>query len=224
MRISELSRRTDVPVTRIKYYIREGLLQPGERSQRNQATYGEAHIDALRLIRALRETAGLSVEAVGAVIAELKRPWAEADPISEALDKVYPLPDRKRSESEEQAYALLRKEIAEMMRGLTWTLGNEPRWNIDHLTDTMLQLREHIPPGISVETLGRFANLAWAISEACYAGFEDHVPSPGDDLVDPTRRAIMGTILIEQLISPLVRSALALRSNHIVAGIKPPPA
>ena len=30
MWIAELSRRTDVPVATIKYYLREGLLPPGE--------------------------------------------------------------------------------------------------------------------------------------------------------------------------------------------------
>ena len=53
MRIGELSKAAGVPVPTIKYYLREGLLAPGELTSPNQASYGEAHIRRLRLIRAL---------------------------------------------------------------------------------------------------------------------------------------------------------------------------
>ncbi|RAC11977.1 MerR family transcriptional regulator, partial [Burkholderia multivorans] len=53
MRISELSRRSDVPVATIKYYLREGLLPAGERTSATQAVYTDAHVNRLALIRAL---------------------------------------------------------------------------------------------------------------------------------------------------------------------------
>jgi DNA-binding transcriptional MerR regulator len=53
MRISELSRRSGVPVGTIKFYVREGLLPPGELTARNQAEYGEHHLRRLRFIRVL---------------------------------------------------------------------------------------------------------------------------------------------------------------------------
>src|SRR5687768_10077798 len=53
MRIAELSRQSGVPVPTIKYYLREALLPPGELTSPNQASYGEAHLRRLRLIRAL---------------------------------------------------------------------------------------------------------------------------------------------------------------------------
>ncbi|MFA7761464.1 MerR family transcriptional regulator [Streptomyces sp. NPDC048723] len=68
MRIGELSRRTGVPVPTIKYYVREGLLPPGELSSPNQASYGDGHERRLRLIRALLEVGGLSVAAIGDVL------------------------------------------------------------------------------------------------------------------------------------------------------------
>jgi DNA-binding transcriptional MerR regulator len=51
MRISDLSRRSAVPIATIKFYLRERLLQPGEPTGRNQAVYGEAHLRRLRLIK-----------------------------------------------------------------------------------------------------------------------------------------------------------------------------
>lgn len=61
MRISELAATSGVPVPSIKYYLREGLLQPGDARAVNQADYGEAHVRRLSLIRALIDVGGLSV-------------------------------------------------------------------------------------------------------------------------------------------------------------------
>ncbi|TWD80544.1 DNA-binding transcriptional MerR regulator [Kribbella amoyensis] len=69
MWIAELSRRTDVPVPTIKYYLREGLLAPGESVGATRARYGEEHIRRLRLIRALVEAGGLSLARVRGVLA-----------------------------------------------------------------------------------------------------------------------------------------------------------
>lgn len=63
MRISELSRRSGVSITTIKYYLREGMLPPGRATAANQAEYGEQHVRQLRLIRALVGVRGLSVNA-----------------------------------------------------------------------------------------------------------------------------------------------------------------
>ncbi|HET6858985.1 MAG TPA: MerR family transcriptional regulator [Streptomyces sp.] len=61
MRISELSRRSAVPITTIKHYLREGLLPPGRATSATQAEYGEPHLRRLRLVRALIGVRGLSV-------------------------------------------------------------------------------------------------------------------------------------------------------------------
>ncbi|WP_405424109.1 MerR family transcriptional regulator [Streptomyces erythrochromogenes] len=53
----------------IKYYLREGLLPAGELTSPNQASYGDAHERRLRLVRALLEVGGLSVAAIGEVLA-----------------------------------------------------------------------------------------------------------------------------------------------------------
>ena len=71
MRIGELSKVTEVPVPTIKYYLREGLLPAGELSSPNQASYGEAHIRRLRLIRALVELAQVPVAQVKDILESL---------------------------------------------------------------------------------------------------------------------------------------------------------
>ncbi|MGH9226242.1 MAG: MerR family transcriptional regulator [Acidimicrobiales bacterium] len=68
MRISELSRTSSVSVPTIKYYLREGLLEPGSSTGPNRADYGESHVHRLRLIRVLMDVGGLSVAAIGDVL------------------------------------------------------------------------------------------------------------------------------------------------------------
>lgn len=62
MRIAELSRISGVPTATIKYYVREGLLPPGTRTHQNQVSYGDEHVNRLRLVRALIDIGGLSLE------------------------------------------------------------------------------------------------------------------------------------------------------------------
>jgi DNA-binding transcriptional MerR regulator len=71
MWIAELSRRTGVPVATIKYYLREGLLLPGEAVGATRSRYDETHLRQLRLIRALVEVGGLSLSRVRDVLAEV---------------------------------------------------------------------------------------------------------------------------------------------------------
>jgi DNA-binding transcriptional MerR regulator len=68
MRMAELSAESGVPVATVKYYLREGLLPPGARTSPNQARYSAAHVQRLRLIKALTEVGGLSLASVGAVL------------------------------------------------------------------------------------------------------------------------------------------------------------
>ncbi len=74
MRISELSRRTGVPVPTIKYYLREGLLPEGMRTSATQAQYDGSHEARLGLIRALVGTGGLSLAEVRRVLGAIDDP------------------------------------------------------------------------------------------------------------------------------------------------------
>ncbi|SFB33881.1 MerR HTH family regulatory protein [Amycolatopsis marina] len=78
MRMAELSGESGVPVATIKYYLREGLLPPGERTSPNQARYTADHVRRLRLVRALIDVGGLSLNQVGDVLDALDEP--EPDP------------------------------------------------------------------------------------------------------------------------------------------------
>jgi DNA-binding transcriptional MerR regulator len=74
VRIAELSEHTGVAVPTIKYYLREGLLPPGEAVHRNQAQYDERHVQRLNLIRVLIDIGRLPVAAIRDLIVEIDRP------------------------------------------------------------------------------------------------------------------------------------------------------
>lgn len=71
MRMSELSATTDTPIATIKFYLREGLLPSGVRTSPNQASYDEAHVRRIRLVRALLGPGGLDVATAKQVVAAI---------------------------------------------------------------------------------------------------------------------------------------------------------
>jgi DNA-binding transcriptional MerR regulator len=74
MKMAELSATSGVSVPTIKLYLREGLLPPGWRTSPNQALYGAPHVQRLRLIRAMRDVAGLPIAAIKTVTSVLDDP------------------------------------------------------------------------------------------------------------------------------------------------------
>jgi len=69
MRISDLSKRSGVPVATIKFYLRERILPPGTPTARNQADYDDEHLARIRLIRILTGIGQLSLSSVREVLA-----------------------------------------------------------------------------------------------------------------------------------------------------------
>lgn len=74
MRIAELSRLTGVPVPTIKYYLREGLLPPGELTSPNQARYDDRHVRRLRLVRVLLDIGRLPIATIRQLLVALDQP------------------------------------------------------------------------------------------------------------------------------------------------------
>ena len=233
MRLAELSRRSGVSRSTIKFYLREGLLPAGDPRSRNQALYGERHLERLALIRALREVARLPLDVIARVAAELDRALAEgwdsgADPIGEALRAIYAPPARARSPEEQAELEKLRDEVKEFLRGLDWITGEEGHYFADEIADALIQVRRHIYPGYPVAALAEHARVAWQLSEAEFAnlppGFRVPVRERGDDISGPTRVAILSTVLFDRVFGALRRCANSMRSIRMGLGLEVPPA
>jgi DNA-binding transcriptional MerR regulator len=91
MLVSELAERADVPLATVKYYLREGLLAPGETTGPRRAEYDASHLRRLRILRALREVGGAPVSALQVIIDAVEddsRP--EHDLVCEISDALSP--------------------------------------------------------------------------------------------------------------------------------------
>ncbi|WP_328506935.1 MerR family transcriptional regulator [Streptomyces sp. NBC_00391] len=124
MRISELSRSTGVPVPTIKYYVREGLLPPGELTSRNQANYDETHERRLRLIRALLDVGGLKVAAIAEVLGAVDDP---ARPVHKVLGAAADHLGTAQSGDDDAESAAAGAAVAELIARRGWRAhGSDP--------------------------------------------------------------------------------------------------
>ncbi|MFC9067463.1 MerR family transcriptional regulator [Streptomyces harbinensis] len=120
MRLAELSERSGVTTATIKYYLREGLLPPGERISATQAEYGEEHLRRLRLVRALVQVGRIPVATAREVLTAID------DDRTDQLTRIgtavaalpQPAPPRRRDETVVTAEAL----AGELQRRLGWRI------------------------------------------------------------------------------------------------------
>lgn len=120
MRIAELSRRTGVPVPTIKYYLREGLIPPGERTSVNQAQYDDSHVRRLTLIRALLDVGGLSVAAAHEVLAKTAPPGTT---VFEMLGKAQYAMTQRRDPPANDEFTEASTEVDALIARHGWNVG-----------------------------------------------------------------------------------------------------
>lgn len=116
IRISELSRTTSVSVATIKYYLREGLVPPGEIAAPNQGEYSDVHVHRLRLVRVLREVGGLSIEAIRDIVQAIEDPALSLHDVLGVAHRAIS-PAAPRDELPEIA------EVDELLRQLAWDVS-----------------------------------------------------------------------------------------------------
>ncbi len=119
MRISELCRQSGVSVPTIKFYLREGLLPPGNPTGRNQADYGERHLRRIRLIRTLTGVGGLDLASVRGVLAAIDDDQVSLAEAYRVLDRALAL-DGANSLGP-LALACAREEVEALVASLGWS-------------------------------------------------------------------------------------------------------
>ena len=77
MRMRELETRSGVGRETIRFYIREGLLPEPARAARNSASYSEAHVTRLTLIKRLQEERFLPLAVIRGILDGDTVPWLE---------------------------------------------------------------------------------------------------------------------------------------------------
>jgi DNA-binding transcriptional MerR regulator len=226
VRLAELSQRSGVPRSTIKFYLREGMLPTGDPRARNQADYGTRHLERLELIRVLREVTGLPLEAIARVTKELDRGWEGGDPVGEALVEIFAPPARQRSREESAELEQLRGEVHAFLAALPWGTEHVRQNYEGELADVLQQVRRYLFPDYPVAALAAYADVAWLLSEVEFANAPGGPRVPlrarDDDLEDPTRRAILGTVLFDRIFSALRRYANSSRAVRTSNGMDVP--
>uniref|UniRef100_J2K2T8 Putative MerR family transcriptional regulator n=1 Tax=Streptomyces auratus AGR0001 TaxID=1160718 RepID=J2K2T8_9ACTN len=118
MRLAELSERSGVSTATIKYYLREGLLQPGRRVSATQAEYGEDHLRRLRLVRALIQIGGVSVAAARGVIAAAEDESLDHHMRLGAATQALPCPEEPAAD--DPAVRTARRSVEALLERLWW--------------------------------------------------------------------------------------------------------
>ncbi|SDC55669.1 MerR HTH family regulatory protein [Geodermatophilus telluris] len=191
MQISELSQRSGVPLATVKYYLREGLLPPGEATSRTRARYGEEHLARLRLVRALLGPGGLSVARAREVLAAVDTPGI---PVHAALGVAHgALPGVGADDAPDLTGAQTH------LRRWGWQVSEESPALVA-LARALAALRSAGSPAPDA-LLDRYAEAARRIGE------QDVAEVPADSLAEAVHFVVVHTVLLEPVLLALRRLA-----------------
>jgi DNA-binding transcriptional MerR regulator len=211
MKVSELSQKTSVPLPTIKFYIREGLLPSGARTGKNQADYGEKHVERLSLIVALRDDAGLSIETIARALRAADAATARENFVIRAIDAL--------DQGKGVVAADLDPVAFERALTVVLRLAEERKWEVEpgdvavrDAARAVVAIERGFPTE-NEESLGVYADVAGKIAEC---------EIPDDWALDESpdaalRYAVLGTVLFEPFILALRRMAHVARTRSIVA-------
>jgi DNA-binding transcriptional MerR regulator len=197
MRVAELSRRSGVPVPTIKFYLREGLLQPGEFSSPNQARYDDEHLRRLRLVRSLVEIGRLPIAKIRELLDELDGPEPDLHHVlGHALR-----PTAAREAPAEDQVAEAQEQVTALIERRGWRIsGKAPARRA--LAEVIVALTELDVPE-PIDMIDSFADAAERIAEADM----ELIYRRRDDPASLVYGAVIGTIIGDSLIVALRRLA-----------------
>jgi DNA-binding transcriptional MerR regulator len=189
MRLSELSERSGTTVATLKYYLREGLVPAGESLGATRADYSEAHLQRVRLIRALID-AGVSVAESKRVVEALDSPpTSRHDLLGKAQ---YALPST-------HSEVAVSGEVRDLLDQLGWRVSpGSPA--LRSLTGAIAAARSAGVP-LESESLTGYARATVGIAEV------DVAAVPRDDLAAALHRVVAGTVLVDPVLAALRRLA-----------------
>jgi len=193
VRLAELSDRTGVSVATLKYYLREGLLHPGAPVSRTSADYGEAHVERVRLVRALSEVGGLSLATVGRVLEVITTPGRDWITVLETAQRSL-VSGRPPTQPDADGGG----------RALAWLQSRG--WQVDPADPFLDELErawlacEHAGIGLDEQRMDRYADQVEGVAEIDVAT----VPADPEGAV---RQVVLGTILVDPVLSALRRLA-----------------
>lgn len=205
MRISEFSSRSGVSIATIKFYLREGLLPPGEQTSTNQANYSDVHLRRLRLVRALIEVGGLQLATVRATVAAIEN---ESASLHDAFGTVMHGLDQSPSESQPDDVVAAHDEVEEWLEARSWSIEDDAPAP-HRLAESLAALRRFDFP----VTIADFNDAADAAEEA--ADFEVRHARDMPNRTAAVETMLIGTVIYERALSEIRRLALEAASARL---------
>jgi DNA-binding transcriptional MerR regulator len=193
MLVSELAERADVPLATVKYYLREGLLAPGEVTGPRRAEYDEAHLRRLRVLRMLREVGGVPVHSLRQIVDALD------DPDLPVHDAMAVIADVITDDPEPQDTDAASIEIVDtVLRDVGWDRIRAESLDRLRLAGLVALLNGPGPLGASVEVLRYYAEIADGIAST-EIGLVDHTRDRAELLED----MVTGSVVYGQVFALL---------------------
>jgi len=215
VRIGELSRISGVTVPTIKYYLRDGLLPPGELTSRNQAQYDERHVRRLKLIRALVDVAGLSIAGVRDALAAIdSHPDSRHNLLGKVMHRIAAPP----ALADDAALAEGDIEVTALVENLGWDVKpDNPAWR--SAAEAITTIRA-LGAGVVLVRLTGYARAMHDVAELDLAMAADIT-----DLDQLIELVVLGSLLGDPLLTALRRLAEEdVSSRRMRAAIPPDPA
>jgi DNA-binding transcriptional MerR regulator len=199
VKISELSTASGVSIASIKFYVREGLLDAGERVSATRSTYSDSHAQRLRLIRALIDIGGLSVSATKAVLAAIDGPDTPLSWVFGAAQYAISS-DLPRAADVHGGHSLGATAVADLVERRGWTVSNENPGvaTVARVLDSYAELGQHE----FVALIDRYADAAEGVAAA-----DLDAVGQRPDLEAMAETVVIGTILGDALMAGLRRIA-----------------
>lgn len=159
MRMAELSRRSGVPIPTVRYYIREGLVAPGELTSPNQASYDESHVRALKLVRTLIDIGGLSIARVRDVLDFIRAKDAAIYP---TLGGVQYALTQERDIVDDEVYAVAEGQVERLLARRRWQVRADNPARVT-LADAIATLTRLGHPDV-IDKLDAYADAAHTLA------------------------------------------------------------
>jgi DNA-binding transcriptional MerR regulator len=191
MRISELAETTGVPVHTLKYYLREGLLMPGEATSRTRAEYGAGHVERVRLVRALVEHGGVGIAGVHSILSALAAPPPSRHELLGVAHCALPTPGDQGPVSE---------EVTDLVAELGWPVWREAP-AVRALSAAVAAARAAGVP-LSAESLRRYAE---AMADVAAVDLDAALAADGPAAAMHT--VVVGTVMVDPVLVALRRLA-----------------
>lgn len=211
MKISALSEITGVSVATLKFYLRKSVLHPGRQLSRTQAEYDDSHVARVRLIRALTEVGGLSLDTVQRVFTTMEDPQAGRIGLLATAQRALTDPQATGVPCTGSPHPGQLAPPTAQSRAHAWLL--ERQWMIDP-SDPLVQELDRAWAACDVAGIGLDEARLDAYGDAALRIAEldlETVPEPADQAI---RQVILGTVLMD----PVLQALRRLAHQHVSVG------